>query len=146
MHLQSVSFLVNIEEGVSNNLGAEQEQPRRVYDPDLGIYREYRYQKTRETESSSARYQSRDNVPTDRPDPNRIYTGRRRKREDRTDIDLESLKSCKATRCYPISCTVGPLEWNETIYIALRSRVNVRTLRNVCVVNYCGISKLMGLF
>lgn len=109
----------------------EQEPPRRVYDPDLGIYREYRHQRTRETESSSSRHHARDNVATDRPDPNNIYTGRRRKRENRIDEELQKLTECKATRCQVINCHVGPLKENRTLYIGLRARVNVRTLTNV---------------
>lgn len=122
-------FTVNIEEGVSNHLANEQEQPQPVYDPDL---RTYRYPRTQITESSS--HQARDNVPTDRPDPNRIYTGRRRKREDRIDEELRSLTECKATRCQVMNCNVGPLKENQTVYIGLRARVNVRTLRNVFVI------------
>lgn len=116
---------MNIEAGVSNHLANEQEPPSRVYDPDLGTYR---YQRTRHTEFSAV---SGDNVPTNRPDPSRTYTGRRRKREDKTDLELEVLKSCKATRCLPISCTVGPLKENRTLYIGFRARVNVQTLKNV---------------
>lgn len=125
---------MEITEGVSSNHLVEEHQqqtykhqqvkPGMYYDPDLQQYREY--QGTRVTQ---ARY-GRDNVPTDRPDPSRVYTGRRRKR-DLSDIELQSLENCKATKCLPIRCTVGPLKKNQTVYIGLRARVNVRTLRNV---------------
>lgn len=140
----TIILAVEITEGVaSNHLIEEQQQrnrqppPRTYYDPDLGVYREYRHPRTTGTETSSnSKHVARDNVPTDRPDPSRIYTGRRRKR-DITDIELQTLENCKATLCLPIKCRVGPLKENQTVYIGLRARVNVRTLRNV-IVKKCG--------
>lgn len=141
---------VNIDEGVSNESFEQRNrnQPPRVYDPDLETFveRDPRYRgksvHTREEisyASSSSGVQNslpRDNVPTDRPDPNRRFVGRRKKRQneeifDESDLAIQNIKDCKNTLCRTIRCTVGPLVKDQEALIALRSRVNVHTLRNV---------------
>ncbi|CAH0555707.1 unnamed protein product [Brassicogethes aeneus] len=67
----------------------------------------------------------RDNVPTDKPNLNNLHRGRRQASM------IEDLIKCNSTRCVYIKCNVGTLEKEKEVSIALRSRINMRVLREL---------------
>lgn len=81
----------------------------------------------------SENFVGRDNVPTDRPDPQNRYYGRKKRQADPTDLDISQLIQCKSTKCLTVRCTVGPLNKHEDVLIALRARINYQTLKNVSI-------------
>ncbi|XP_057656467.1 integrin alpha-PS2 isoform X1 [Diorhabda carinulata] len=44
---------------------------------------------------------------------------------------IKALVKCKSTECIYIRCVVGALDKNKDVYIALRSRLNVRALKDI---------------
>ncbi|XP_019873902.1 integrin alpha-PS2 isoform X2 [Aethina tumida] len=70
---------------------------------------------------------ARDNVPTDKPDLNNLHRGRRQVVYD----DISKVIQCNTTKCIYIKCTVGSLVKDQEVVIALRSRINMRVLREV---------------
>ncbi|GJQ71792.1 putative integrin alpha [Trypoxylus dichotomus] len=55
----------------------------------------------------------------------------RRKRQTKDDYDLAKEVACKATKCKHIKCYVGPMRKDEDATIAIRTRINVNTLKNI---------------
>ncbi|XP_025836181.1 integrin alpha-PS2 isoform X1 [Agrilus planipennis] len=85
-----------------------------------------------------------DNVPTSKPDlSNPVHRGKRQAPGELGEIDLASILECKATKCIPIRCTTGRLLKDQEVFIALRSRVNVHTLRNISVTQSITFSSMM---
>lgn len=55
----------------------------------------------------------------------------RKKRQTKGDYDLKKEAACKATKCKFIKCYVGPMRKDEDATIAIRTRINATTLKNV---------------
>lgn len=73
-----------------------------------------------------------DNVHTDRPETNRRFHGRRKRQiSDASDENVKKLLSCKSAECFHLKCTVRPLQNDKEAFVALRFRVNVKTIQNV---------------
>ncbi|KAL1494758.1 hypothetical protein ABEB36_010304 [Hypothenemus hampei] len=82
----------------------------------------------------------RDNVATDRPDFNR-HRGRRQVQD--IDPDIDAILKCSATNCFYVKCVVGTLKKDEFISIALRSRLNVRAVRQLSTTQAVKLSSMM---
>ncbi|CAH1104262.1 unnamed protein product [Psylliodes chrysocephalus] len=70
----------------------------------------------------------RDNVPTDNQ-----FRSTRSKRQITNNPyeDIQALVKCNATKCIYIRCVVGALGRDDDVLIALRSRLNVRGLKDL---------------
>lgn len=95
----------------------------------------------RGTGGMSTHYQGRDNVATDRPNYDQRFMGR--KKRDTEEKDIRDFMQCQSSKCLTIRCTVGPLLKDHAALIALRSRVNVRTLRNITTSQSISFSSMM---
>lgn len=82
----------------------------------------------------------RDNVPTDRPNPNARSRGRR---EIDPYQEIQALVKCNATRCNYIRCVVGSLDKGKEVAIALRSRLNVRAVNNLTSTQTVKVSSMI---
>ncbi|CAG9770067.1 unnamed protein product [Ceutorhynchus assimilis] len=82
----------------------------------------------------------RDNVPTDRPD----FTRSRGKRQvPQIDPEIDDLLKCHATNCVYMRCIVGTLKKDEFVSIAIRSRLNVRAVKQLSTTNPVKLSSMM---
>ena len=72
------------------------------------------------------RHVNRDNVPTDKPNYNNRFIGRRKR-----DVDISEYMQCNSSLCRTIKCTVGPMKRAQDAIIVLRYRINIHTLQNV---------------
>ncbi|XP_017775608.1 PREDICTED: integrin alpha-PS2-like, partial [Nicrophorus vespilloides] len=91
---------------------------------------------------ASASLIERDNVATDKPDYNNRFHGRRR-RQVTDDDDIRNAVQCKSTKCMMVRCVVGPLLNEQDAIIALRSRINVRALKNISTSQPISFSSMM---
>ncbi|KRT78959.1 hypothetical protein AMK59_7354 [Oryctes borbonicus] len=67
----------------------------------------------------------------------------RKKRQTKDDYDLAKEASCKATKCKYIKCYVGPMRKDEDATIAIRTRINVNTLKNISSSHNISFSTMM---
>lgn len=65
----------------------------------------------------------------DEPQENSIHERKRRQAD--TSNDLTKLVQCKATKCKFLRCYLGPMDKDQDATIAIRTRINVNTLKNV---------------
>lgn len=78
--------------------------------------------------------EERDNVPLETSSRSARSRGRRQIDDDPYAV-MQALVRCNSTKCVYIRCVVGVLEKDKDIAIALRSRLNVRAVRDVSFFN-----------
>ncbi|KAJ8967511.1 hypothetical protein NQ314_002826 [Rhamnusium bicolor] len=83
-----------------------------------------------------------DNVPTDRPNLNNRHRGRRMLVED-PYAEIEALVKCNSTTCNYIRCVVGSLDKDKEVAIALRSRLNIRAVKDLTSSQSIKLSSMM---
>lgn len=79
--------------------------------------------------------EERDNVPMETSSRSARSRGRRQIDDD-PYAAMQALVRCNSTKCVYIRCVVGVLEKDKDIAIALRSRLNVRAVRDVSISTY----------
>lgn len=76
--------------------------------------------------------EERDNVPADATSRSARSRGKRQIDDD-PYTQMQALVKCNSTNCMYIRCVVGVLEKDKDVAIALRSRLNVRAIRDVSI-------------
>ncbi|KAK9701179.1 Integrin alpha [Popillia japonica] len=66
-----------------------------------------------------------------------------KKRQTKGDYDLKKEAACKATKCKFIKCYVGPMRKDEDATIAIRTRINATTLKNISSAHNITFSTMM---
>ncbi|XP_066258052.1 integrin alpha-PS2 [Euwallacea similis] len=92
-------------------------------------------------EELASRHIERDNVLTEEPDLSHHHRGKRQPAE--IDPEIDEILKCTATRCFYVKCTVGELKKDDFISIALRSRLNVRAIRQLSTTQPVKLSSMM---
>ncbi|KAH1009329.1 hypothetical protein HUJ04_001698 [Dendroctonus ponderosae] len=77
--------------------------------------------------------------------PRDMDTGMHRGKRQVPDIDpdIDDILRCSATKCFYMRCVVGTLKKDEFISIALRSRLNVRAVRQLSSTQSVKLSSMM---
>ncbi|KAI4461764.1 integrin alpha [Holotrichia oblita] len=81
------------------------------------------------------------NSNTERDQQNAYHN--RKKRQTKNDYDLAKEVACKATKCKFIKCYVGPMRKDEDATIAIRTRINANTLKNISSAHNITFSTMM---
>lgn len=74
--------------------------------------------------------EERYNIPVD-SSSRRSVRSREKRQIENSYAEMQALVKCSSTNCVYIRCVVGILEKDKEIAIALRSRLNVRAIRDV---------------
>ncbi|CAH2004735.1 unnamed protein product [Acanthoscelides obtectus] len=87
----------------------------------------------------------RDNVPPNSDDSSgeKFRVRGRRQVENDPYEEMRKMLQCNSTRCVYMRCTVGTLAKDKEIAIALRSRLNVRAVKNLTTEQGIKISSMM---